>query len=280
MNRLWIIGLGIVAILSPCNTNSEEIEQLKAEKAALEETMAQKDLAVSDLTEGLVAIQGTIRDIAIKEDLLSGTVMDDAELAKSPKEQIIKDINMVNALISKNRKQIEALEVKLKGASGKTYEFEKIVANLKLDLLEKEKSINSLKDNLVAMEASYAQLFDEYQTQVMISGMQDEALHKVYFAYGSKKEMEEMNVIEKTGGVLGLGVSYKLKPDFNKEYFTEMDDRQLSRIPLGAEKVKMVSAHPASSYEMIMSGKTFTELVITDPSTFWSGSKYLALLVE
>ena len=149
MNRSWIIGLGIVAILSACNTNSEEIEQLKAEKAALEETMAQKDFAVSDLTEGLVAIQGTIRDIAIKEDLLSGTVMDDAELAKSPKEQIIKDINMVNALISKNRKQIEALEVKLKGANGKTYEFEKIVANLKLDLLEKEKSINSLKDNHV-----------------------------------------------------------------------------------------------------------------------------------
>jgi hypothetical protein len=278
MRTHWIIGLGIVAILSSCST--EELDKLKAEKAALEETMAQKDLAVYDLTEGLVAIQGNIRDIAIRENLLNNTVMDDAELAKSPKEQIIKDINRVNELINLNRKQIDALEGKLKKSNVKGYEFEKIVANLKLDLLEKEKVINGLKQSLVNMEASYAKLFDEYQEQVLISGMQDQSLHKVYFAYGSKKELEEMNVIEKSGGILGLGKTYILKPDFNKSYFTEMDDRELHKIPLGVEKVKMVTAHPESSYEMVMEGKVFKELMITDPNSFWAGSKYLALLVE
>ena len=278
MKTHWIIGLGIVAILSSCST--EELDKLKAEKAALEETMAQKDLAVYDLSEGLVAIQGNIRDIAIRENLLNNTLMDNEKLAKSPKEQIIKDINSVNELLSLNHKQIGALEAKLKKSNLKGYEFEKIVANLKLDLLEKEKAINLLKESLVSMEASYAALFDEYQTQVMISGMLDKSLHKVYFAYGSKKELEEMNVIEKSGGVLGLGKTYILKPDFNTSYFTEMDERELHKIPLGADMVKRVTAHPESSYEFIMEGKVFKELLITDPSSFWAGSIYLTLLVE
>lgn len=282
MKKMWIIGLGIVAILSSCKQaeESEEFKLLQAEKIELEQKLANQELAVSDFTEGMAAIQGSLREITIREDLLSGTVIDDAEMAKSPKEQIIRDISLVDALIKKNHEKIAALEAKMKGKNGKIFEFEKIVANLKLDLLEKEKSINSLKESLVAIEASYAQLFEEYQAQKMVSGMQDQALHKVWFAYGSKKELEEMNVIAKEGGVLGLGATYTLKDDFNKEYFTEMDDRELNRIPLNATKVRMVSTHPDSSYELQKSGKTFTELLITDPTKFWSGSKYLVILVE
>jgi len=181
MKKMWIIGLGIVAILSSCKQaeESEEFKLLQAEKIELEQKLANQELAVSDFTEGMAAIQGSLREITIREDLLSGTVIDDTEMAKSPKEQIIRDISLVDALIKKNHEKIAALEAKMKGKNGKIFEFEKIVANLKLDLLEKEKSINSLKESLVAIEASYAQLFEEYQAQKMVSGMQDQALHKV-----------------------------------------------------------------------------------------------------
>lgn len=278
MKKLMIIGLGMVAIFSSCA--NEEMERLKAENAELTKTIEQRDDNVYDLTEGLAAIQGSLRDITMREKLLSGTVTGASELGESPKEQMLRDIVLVDELIKSNQKKIDELQSKMKKSDGKVYEFERVVANLKMDLLAKEQSIADFKERLIAMESSYADLFDEFQAQRMVSTMQDAALHKVWFAYGTKKELQEMNVIEKEGGVLGVGATYQLKDDFNKEYFTEMDDRTLSRIPLQAEKVNMVSKHPAGSYELRMDGKTYTELIITDPNEFWSGSKYLAMLVE
>ncbi|NNC84098.1 MAG: hypothetical protein HKN79_11025 [Flavobacteriales bacterium] len=278
MKYTAILGVMIALILSSCS--NEEVEQLQGVNEQLKEQMRQKELAIEDLVGGLESIQMDLRDITQREQLLDGLTVGDSDLSDSPQQSIIDDIALVDGLIKKNQEKIQSLELKLKTSNGQLYEFERLVANLKMDLLDRQKEIEDFKVRLVELEEGYADLLDEYNEQLLISSMQDSELHKAYFAYGSKRELEEMHVAEKQGGVLGLGSTWKLKDDFNKEYFTELDIREVQRLPLESDDVELISAHPTESYELIMDGKQYKEIFITDPGEFWSGTRYLAVAVK
>lgn len=273
-----LIPLGLI-VLSSCG-DQEAIEQLQAANEELKMEIREKEEAVGDLIGGLESIQLDMRDIARREQLLDGLTVNESELARSPQQEIMEDIALVDGLIKKNQEKIESLELKLKSSDGKLYEFERVISNLKLDLLDKEKEIEVFKSSLIELEEGYADLFDEYNEQLLISSMQDTELHKAYFAYGSKQELEEMHVAEKEGGVLGMGTTWKLKNDFNRDYFTELDIREVSRLPLESKKVELISSHPENSYELIEESGQVKELLITDPDEFWSGTRYLAVAVE
>lgn len=63
----------------------------------------------------------------------------------------------------------------------------------------------------------------------------------------SKSELKEHNIIES-------GFLHKIKlmkGDFDKGYFVISDKRTLSRLPLGSDKVKLLTTHPENSYELI-----------------------------
>ena len=278
MKKLVVIGAVIGLIAVSCS--NEEVEQLQVINEELKEQIRQKDVEVNDMLLGLESIQNDIRNIAHREDLLVGMKAGDIEFAESPQMSIIEDISLVDDLIKRNQEKIQSLELKVKSSDGKLYEFERVVANLKMDLLDRQEEIEQFKASLIELEEGYAELLDEYNEQLLISTIQDEHLHKAYFAYGSKEELEEMHVAEKEGGILGIGSTWKLKDDFNKEYFTELDIRDVQRLPLESEKVELVSSHPSESYELVMEGDTYKEIVITDPDNFWQGSRYLAVAVK
>ncbi|NND94234.1 MAG: hypothetical protein HKN45_05170 [Flavobacteriales bacterium] len=280
MNRIKLLIAPLALLMMSSCGNNEEIEQLQSINEELKMEIRDRDEAVSDLIGGLESIQLDMRDITRREQLLDGLTVNESELAQSPQQKIIEDIALVDGLIRRNQEKIESLEMKLKSSDGKLYEFERVISNLKLDLLDKEKEIEVFKNSLIELEEGYADLFDEYHEQLLISSMQDEELHKAYFAYGSKKELEEMHVAEKEGGVLGMGTTWKLKNDFNKDYFTELDIREVSRLPLESKKVELISSHPEDSYELVMERDQVKEILITDPDAFWSGSKYLTVAVE
>ena len=281
MNAISIVALSLVLALSSCaDTEKAEIKRLAEVNKSLEAELESRSQSVESLLQGLEIVQEDMRDISIREGLLEGKTVSAAELARSPQEQIMEDIGLVDGLIQKSRDRIEALEMKVKRSDGKLYEFERVVANLKLDLLDKENDLVIFKENLVAMEENYATLLEDYQAQSILAGMQDIALHRAYFAYGSKEELIEGEVVQKTGGVLGVGKTWELKDDFNKEYFTEVDIRSVDRIPLSSEKVELLSQHPVDTYELVLENKLVKELRITDADRFWSGSRYLAMMVE
>lgn len=280
-NALYIVSLvSLITLISCGGSENVEMEKLKIANTSLQEELDSRSRSVENLLTGLEAVQDDMRDISIREGLLEGKTVSEAELARTPQEQIMEDIGLVDGLIKKNRERIESLELTIKKSDGKLYEFERIVANLKLDILDKEKDLMTFKENLIAMEENYATLLDDYQAQSLLAGMQDQALHRAFFAYGSKTELVEGEVVQKTGGVLGVGKTWELKDDFNKDYFTEVDIRSVDRIPLSTEKVELLSQHPEDAYELIVENKIVTELRITDADRFWSGSRYLAMMVE
>jgi hypothetical protein len=275
--RLLLIP-AIVLLMVSCG--NEEAERLQSINEELKDEMRSKEEAVKDLLAGLEGVQEDLREITQREDLLGGMTVNNAELARSPQLQIMEDISLVDGLIKRNQSKINNLELRVKGSQGKLYEFERVVSNLKLDLLDKESEMNLLKSSLIELEEDYVGLLSDYNEQLLISSIQDKALHEAYFAYGSKQELQEMDVADKEGGILGLGSSWKLKDDFNKDYFTAVDIRQVNRIPMESSDVKIISTHPADAYELVIEEDTVKELLITDSDRFWKTSKYLAVIVD
>jgi hypothetical protein len=86
-------------------------------------------------------------------------------------------------------------------------------------------------------------------------------------------------VIEKEGGVLGMGKTLALKKDFNRGYFQKIDIREFKQITLNAKKAVLLANHPAGSYHLTGT-KIIEALVIDKPIEFWKTSKYLVVVVE
>ena len=88
---------------------------------------------------------------------------------------------------------------------------------------------------------------------------------------GTKKELREQRILE------GSDV---LRADFNKSYFTKIDTRVDKEIKLYSKSAKLLTTHPAGSYNLVKDKQDQYELHITNPTQFWSVSKYLVVQVK
>jgi len=111
------------------------------------------------------------------------------------------------------------------------------------------------------------------QQKTTIKG-QDANLHTVWYVVASSKQLKEAKIV--TGG--GLFQSKKLSAtDFDQKNFTQADLRNLSSIPTNSKKAKILSLHPADSYNLVTGADNKITIEITNASKFWSASKYLVV---
>ena len=88
-----------------------------------------------------------------------------------------------------------------------------------------------------------------------------------------------MNVLTSDGGFIGLGKSNKLNADISDEKFTKIDIRKTQSISIPGKKPKLVTSHPAGTYEI--SGEGDEQIItITNYEEFWKTSKYLVIIVQ
>jgi hypothetical protein len=105
-------------------------------------------------------------------------------------------------------------------------------------------------------------------------------MNRVFYAYGTSEELEAAGVIVKEGGFIGIGKKPTLKGDFNDEYFTELDLTKAKSIDIdGGKKMKIITDHPHSSFEVETTGNTH-KVKISDPKNFWKVSKYLVVIID
>ena len=65
----------------------------------------------------------------------------------------------------------------------------------------------------------------------------------------------------------------------NDDYFTDVDLTKTDKIEVVGKRVKFITDHPSSSYDIISEGQNHT-IQINDPKTFWKVSKYLVVVVD
>ena len=256
------------------------MEKLKTENETLKKDLSGRDESVNEFMRSFNEIEENLLSIQQKERTLnSGNVENSAELGGDAKARIETEIQSINELMEKNKNQISELQKKLKKSNFKIDEFEKTIARLEQSISEKDAEIVALNEKLVALNYqveglnhSVDSLNSDSKAKADQIVAKDDAMSEVYYAVGTKKELASNGVLTKEGAFSGGGSGKKL--DFNSNYFTKIDSRKTSEISINAKKAKLLSSHPAASYEL-----TGAKLVIKDAAAFWKASKYCVIEV-
>lgn len=227
--------------------------------------------AMNDIQANLDAIREKEKMIA--RDTARGDV-------NSRKDQITADIQAIYDMMVVNKQRLASAKKNLKDANLQISSMQATIDQLNSTLATREGEIVMLKDDLEKKNLELSNLSMNYQEVSQESEAKTTQLNTAYYAFGTRKELENQGVINREGGVIGLGKTVKMSETPNTQYFTQIDITKVSEIQLSSKKAKLVSTHPTGSYRIEGVDDRADKLVITNPTQFWSVSKYLVIVVE
>jgi len=291
MNKLNLIIVSIIVILTATSCNQKEkrqIDLLTKENEALRHDSQSKDSTINQFFLLLNEIEQNLAEVKQKQQVISKNTIQNGELKDDVREQIDQDIQTINELMDKNKKTISYLNKKLKESNLKIAEFERMLAQTVQQIEERDAEIVDLKEKLTTLNFSVETLNAKVDTLTENNielthkvTVQTEVINTAWYAFGSKKELLENGIIDKTGGFLGIGKTTKMKADFDNSYFKKIDISQVKTLDLFVKKAKIITTHPSDSYQLITGQNGAVEKIeITNPEKFWSASKYLVIEVE
>ena len=223
-------------------------------------------------------IQSNLDEIKKKEKIITAdTTRGDVS---NRKDQITADIQSIYDLMVKNKQRLAAAKKNLKDSNLKIAGMEQTITLLQNQLAEKEDEITQLKDELEKLNLQLSNLSMNYQELQQQSDAQTQEINSAWYAFGTSKVLKKEGVLTDQGGFIGIGKSQTLAQNLNTNYFTKIDITQTTEIVLGAKKATLVTTHPAGSYKIEGANGHADKLTITDPTKFWSVSKYLVIVVE
>lgn len=275
------------AILASCDgLSGGSKDSLKAENDSLLMELTQRNAELDEMMGTFNDISEGFRQINAAEnrvDLQRGAI---AEGSLSAKEQIASDIEFIRRQMEENKEQIAKLQAQLKSSKTNSTQLKKAVEALTQELAEKAQRIEELQAELAAkniriqeldaavagLSADKETLVAENEAKAQTVAAQDKALNTAWFVFGTKKELKDQKILTK-GEVLK-------DAEMNKEYFTQIDIRTTKEIKLYSKSAELLTTHPAGSYALEKDDKGQLTLKITQPTLFWSVSKYLVIQVR
>jgi hypothetical protein len=146
---------------------------------------------------------------------------------------------------------------------------ETVIADLKTSITQKDVKIAELNNKVNKQDTTIIQANQKITNQIA-------ALNKAYVVSGTVKDLVTKGVVTKEGGFLGIGKKEVLH--FTDKLYTQIDVTNYKSIAVNSKNVKLVTNHPAGSYQFIKNlNGVVTDINITDPDLFWKVSKYVVV---
>ncbi len=285
MKKLAVLFV-CAAMLASCDGFKGGSKDLKAENDSLLMELNQRNTELDDMMGTFNEVQEGFRKINAAEsrvDLQRGTI---TENSASAKQQIASDIEFISKQMEENKAQIAKLQAQLKNSSYNSAQMKKAVAALTAELNAKQQRIEELQTELASkniriqeldaavsdLSAAKETLVAENEAKAKTVAEQDKSLNVAWFVFGTKSELKAQKILQ-SGDVLKSA-------DFNKDYFTQIDIRTTKEIKLYSKRAELLTTHPAGSYELVKDDKGQLTLKITNPTEFWSISRYLVIQVK
>jgi tetrahydromethanopterin S-methyltransferase subunit F len=257
------------------------LSQMETQKNSFTDKIVSRDSSIGEWIATFGDIEKNIAIIKEKEHIIS-TNSSNVELSKDKRQQIVEDIKYINTLIELNKKKIASLNGQL-SKSGVTIkalqntisdleasvkQSENEVSDLKTTLLNKKFEIDQLNTKNSDLQSSVVQKDEKINTQTF-------EMNKAFFACGTYKQLKAKGLLTKEGGFIGLGKTKTLAGSFPDSSFLQIDITVTKSIPVNSKSAKLISEHPANSYQFIRDkDKKIESIEITDPVQFWKISKY------
>jgi uncharacterized coiled-coil protein SlyX len=275
-------------VMSACNQKQEVAESNRV-KDSLMAVINERNSSINEFISSFNDVERNLDSVAAKQHIITVSADKKVELNLNQKARINEEIVAINNLMDQNRKRIAELNRKLKGSTNTNIQLEKTIATLNDQLAQKETELTELNARLSALNAQVAQLSTSVGTltadnDVKSKTIADEtaALHTAYYVVGKSKDLRDAKIIDRKGGLLGIGKTSKLSGDFDNSKFTRIDYTQMGTIAVNSE-MKMITSHPSDSYTLDKDGRNkdkVNNIVITNPEKFWSASKYLVVVKD
>jgi len=289
--RKSLLLLAVAVFASACVSKSEYDRQL-AQAAALS---AEKD---SLLTE-VVSTQRFITDVNGEIDKVrTGQPVQarEGEMEQlSPAEaraQLLARVQELTARVktaedrmAQSRRRIAALTA---GNEDLTKRFDSTVAAFQTLVDQQKQEIAGLVEQVTVLTAQNAQL-REANTQLAAEGQalraDKDALvveqNTIYWVSGTQADLIARGIIERRGGMLGIGRTTVLSRTLNAEEFTAADRRELMELTLpdANKEYRIVSPNDLTGLDAAPAdGKFKGTIRISNPTAFWRTSRFLVLV--
>ena len=283
MRKIFSI-LAFALLLISCQEKKSVpvMENNNSVRDSLQQVIDFKDREINDILGTMNEIQEGFRLINAAEGRMS--IIKSGE-ATNKTEQIRENIRDISEMMEHNRELIAKLRQQVRESSVRSEQFKTVIDNLvqqledndanlqklQAELQEKDIHIAELDQTVASLSSSIASLKEESSSKSETIIAQDKQINTAWYVFGTKKELQSQNIYEK-GRVL--------QSNFNKSYFTKIDIRIEKEIKLYSKSVKIMTAHPSNSYQLIRDANKQYVLRINNPQSFWSTSKYLVVLVK
>jgi tetrahydromethanopterin S-methyltransferase subunit F len=257
------------------------LSQMEAQKNSFTETISSRDSVIGEWITTFGDIEKNIAMIKEKEHIISIN-SSNAELSKDKKQQVVEDIKYINTLLEQNKQKIASLNAQLKKSGGTIKALQNKISELEAAVKQSEIEISDLKSTLVSKNFEIDQLNSKNSDLQNTIVQKDEKINtqtyemnKAFFVCGTYKQLKAKGLLTKEGGFIGLGKTKTLAGNFSDSLFKQIDITVTKSIPVNSKNAKLISEHPADSYQFIRDkDKKIESIDITDPLKFWKVSKY------
>lgn len=284
MKKVVLFSVCAAALLASCTNSGQKKDALQAQNDSLMLELSNRDAELDEIMGSFNEIQEGFREINEAENRVD--LKGDAMESKSSAEKIKEDIRFISQKLQANRARIAELEKQLQNSKYQSAELRKAIQNLTAQLESKQKQIETLQAELASKNIRIAELDEavadlnknvdqltaENEAKTETVAAQDKALNTAWYVFGTKSELKDQKIL-KGGDVLKDN-------EFNKDYFTEIDIRKDKEVKLYSKRAQLLTTHPEGSYELVKDDKGQLTLKITNPSQFWSVSRYLVIQVR
>lgn len=266
------------------SSDDTSVNQLVQTRDSLQQVIADQDSLLSlinELGDGMQQIK-TLENILSSENLQSET--------PDRRNKIKSDMADIQRALNERRQRLSELEARLNKSNANNANLRQAISSLKSQIAAQVTTIESLRKDLASANIYIDQLtqdVDSLNTTVATTIEEKNAaeqmnveltnqLNTCYYVIGSKSELKEHDIIK-----TGFLKKTKIMPeDFQRNYFTEADQRMLTSLPLHSKKAKVLTNQPTDSYEIATDADGMKVLKITNPQEFWATYKYLVIQVD
>lgn len=265
-------------MLTACGKNSQqeqERQQEQAELQALRTQVAEQDSLINLVIQNFAQIQQLEGMISLDGN---------SELPQSQRAKIEDNLRLIKEKLESNRETIELLNKKIANSGNKNSSLQRTIntlqeqlntknaeiLNLTEELKRKDIAIGVLDSMVTGLSSNVENLNKVSAAQQAELERQDAALNTVRYCIGTSQDLKDMNIL-RNGQVVTEG--------YQSDYFTQIDLRKVTSIPLYAKRAELKTKHPESSYKLVKGTDNMLTLEISNPKEFWSLSKILVVRI-
>lgn len=281
-------ALVFLLITSACETKKQQeaaLEQQISKNDSLELVVAQMQNETNDLNNMKARLLNIMRQINEAEGRILSVSPE-----SSQQQIVVENMVFIQQKMEEYRKIVAEMKQQLRNANQLStkakHGYESDIERFRRQIAIKNKEIDSLRlliverdlllseqgTTILQQEQALDELMEQNTAQEQTLLEQDRRLHTAWYVYGTKKELEEHDILVKNKVLTSQSA--------NKDYFTEIDIRVTKIIPLHSKRVKLLTTHPSGSYSLDKDAHELYTLRITDPESFWSVSRFLVISVK